>query len=160
EVQFRRRRNFYANLFAKVFSYLEMNNPDQDWQAVAIFENRAAEPKAQPGYQDLVASPRVRRIYLDELPTTGMAPPGLAILHLVTSSKTETPELITQLLRRVETELAGEKSQVVVELIEELMMRRFTELTREEVRHMIKLHSLRESRAWQETYQKGIDEGI
>ena len=47
EVQFRRPRAFYANLFAKVFSYLEANDPDQEWIAVAIFPKRAAEPKQQ-----------------------------------------------------------------------------------------------------------------
>src|SRR5277367_6744281 len=45
EVQFRRTPGFYANLFAKVFSYLEANDPAQEWMAIALFENRAAEPK-------------------------------------------------------------------------------------------------------------------
>jgi hypothetical protein len=59
EVQFRRARRFYANLLAKVFSYLDANDPNQDWQAVAFFGNRAAEPRPQPPYEDLLASPRV-----------------------------------------------------------------------------------------------------
>jgi len=33
EVQFYHKRRFYPNLFAKVFSYLEANDPDQDWLA-------------------------------------------------------------------------------------------------------------------------------
>jgi len=32
EVQFQRALRFYANLFAKVFSYLEANDPNQDWR--------------------------------------------------------------------------------------------------------------------------------
>jgi len=36
EVQFSRKRRFYANLFAKVFSYLEANDPNQEWIAVAL----------------------------------------------------------------------------------------------------------------------------
>ena len=50
---------FYANLFAKVFSYLEANDPEQDWMAVALFPNRRAEPKQREPYADLLASPRV-----------------------------------------------------------------------------------------------------
>jgi Protein of unknown function (DUF2887) len=36
EVQFQPVAKFYANLFAKVFSYLDENDPGQDWKAVAI----------------------------------------------------------------------------------------------------------------------------
>ena len=98
EVQFRREQRFYANLFAKVFSYLEANDPNQDWLAVALFANRAAEPKPQQPYQDLLASSRVRRIYLDELTAAGAAEPGLKILQLVTTPKNEAPALVAQLL--------------------------------------------------------------
>ena len=98
EVQFQRARAFYANLFAKVFSYLEANDPDQEWMAVALFPSRAAEPKRQEPYEDLLASPRVRRIYLNELKIAGGAPPGLAILQLATATQNETPELVSRLL--------------------------------------------------------------
>lgn len=37
EVQFRRLPTFYANLFAKVFLYLEANKAATDWAAAAIF---------------------------------------------------------------------------------------------------------------------------
>jgi predicted transposase YdaD len=43
EVQFRKSAAFYANLFAKVFSYLEENDPAQEWQAVAVFPARNIE---------------------------------------------------------------------------------------------------------------------
>src|SRR4051812_21259391 len=44
EVQFQRLEPFYANLFAKVFYYLEENDPKQDWVAAAIFASRKEEP--------------------------------------------------------------------------------------------------------------------
>ena len=43
EVQFQRKRAFYPNFFAKIFSYLEANEPGQEWMAVALFPNRATE---------------------------------------------------------------------------------------------------------------------
>ena len=40
EVQFQTSAKFYANLFGKVFWYLEENDPAQEWIAVAIFSSR------------------------------------------------------------------------------------------------------------------------
>src|SRR6266404_5140254 len=80
EVQFRRQPRFYANLFAKVFWYLEANDPNQDWVAVAIFPSRAAEPKEQRPYEDLLASRRVRRVYLEELAVPAESTLGLKIV--------------------------------------------------------------------------------
>src|SRR5438045_3254881 len=62
EVQFQHRPAFYANLFAKVFSYLEENDPKQDWCAVAIFPTRKEEPTGLEPYEDLLRSKRVKRV--------------------------------------------------------------------------------------------------
>src|SRR5258708_5159883 len=45
EVQFHSLATFYANLFAKVFLFMEANPSARDWAAVAIFESRSLEPK-------------------------------------------------------------------------------------------------------------------
>lgn len=159
EVQFRRDKRFYPNLFAKVFSYLEANNPDQDWVAVPLFENRKIEPDGQPGYRVLLASPHVRRIYLDELDVPDHAAPGLKLLQLVSAPTDESRELVSQLVHLSRQETDCERGQVIVELVEELLMRRFTKLSREEVRRMFKLHDLRESKVWQEAHEEGKQEG-
>src|SRR5262245_17909353 len=57
---------FYANLFSKVFSYLEMHDSGQDWRAVAIFLQRSFEPAKTEPYEMLLNSPKVMRIYLDD----------------------------------------------------------------------------------------------
>jgi predicted transposase/invertase (TIGR01784 family) len=74
EVQFRSLATFYANLFAKVFWYLEENDPAQDWLAVAVFPSRNVEPKNLAPYQELLQSRRVRRIYLNEYPMPAARP--------------------------------------------------------------------------------------
>lgn len=74
EVQYQKKNQVYANLFAKVFSYLEANNPEQEWMAVAVFGSRSIEPEGRTPYEDLLASRRVRRIYLDEKTAMGEAP--------------------------------------------------------------------------------------
>jgi predicted transposase/invertase (TIGR01784 family) len=160
EVLFRRTRGFYANLFAKVFSYLEANDPDQEWMAVALFPNRAAEPKRREPYEDLLASPRVRRIYLKELTISGGAPPGMTILQLVTAAQNETRELVSHLLRRARQEPDCERAEVIVNLMEEVLIRRYHELDRVEIRRMFKLHDIRKTRVWREAHEEGKEEGI
>ncbi len=85
EVQFRKKPAFYANLFAKVFCYLEDNDPGQDWLAVAVFPSRSMEPKELGPYKELLQSGRVRRIYLDRHPMPAKPPLGLAILQLLSA---------------------------------------------------------------------------
>jgi predicted transposase/invertase (TIGR01784 family) len=160
ELQFRRTRRFYANLFAKVFSYLEANDPEQEWMAVALFPNRAVEPKRREPYEDLLASPRVRRIYLEELTISGGAPPGLTILQLATAAQKETVELVSRLLRQARKEPDCERAEVVVRLTEEVLIRRYHELDRGEIRRMFKLHDIRKTRVWQEAHEEGIEKGI
>src|SRR5262245_24405600 len=58
---------FYANLFCKVFGYLEVNDPGQNWHAVAVFLERSYEPAKTEPYDVLLNSPKVTRVYLDEL---------------------------------------------------------------------------------------------
>jgi len=160
EVQFQRNRRFYANLFAKVFSYLEANDPNQDWRALALFETRKVEPKAQPGYQVLVDSHHVHRIYLDEIPDSGDATPGIKILRLVTAPREATRELVSDLVEQSRQDADCERGQAIVQLVEELLMRRFTEFDREEIRRMFQLHDLKESKVWQEAEQLGKERGL
>ena len=159
EVQFQRNRKFYANLFAKVFSYLEVNDPNQDWRALALFETRKIEPQAQPGYQVLINSEHVHRIYLDKISVSGQATTGIKILQLVTASREATKELVSDLVEQSRQEGDCERGRVIVELVEELLMRRFTELDREEIRRMFQLHDLKESKVWQEAVQVGEERG-
>lgn len=160
EVQFRRLAKFYANLFAKVFCYLEENNPGQEWYAVAIFPGRGAEPRQLNPYLELLLSPRVRRIYLDEYPMPSDPPIGLGILQLVTAPQEQTPDLVAKVLHKVEHELTDvEQRPKVVELVEELLMLRYTQKSREELRTMFKLRDLRKTRVWQEAAQEGREEG-
>lgn len=105
EVQFQLVPNFYANLFAKVFCYLEENNPAQEWNAVAIFASRDVEPKQLGPYEDLLNSPRVKRIYLNErkeLPTPSF---GLDLLKLLFVDKDQERPLVGKLVHRAETEI-------------------------------------------------------
>jgi predicted transposase/invertase (TIGR01784 family) len=160
EVQFQPLPSFYANLFAKVFCYLEENDPAQEWLAVAVFRGRGVEPKALGPYEALLHSPRVRRIYLDEHPMPADPPVGLGLLQLVTAPDEQARELVRRLVSRASHEIADSVRQArVIELLEELLVRRFAQLTREEIRTMFELTDIRKTRVWQEAVEEGKAEG-
>ncbi len=66
EVQFQKDPKFYSRFFAEIFLYLHLYAPNQRWQAVVVFPQRRVEPTETLAYEDLLTSPRVQRIYLDE----------------------------------------------------------------------------------------------
>ena len=161
EVQFQPSAKFYANLFGKVFWYLEENDPAQDWLAVAVFPNRSLEPKHLRPYEELLHPQRVKRIFLDEHPIPADPPPGLGILQLVSAPEIQVKDLVHRLLYKAKSEFVdGELGRKMIELVEELLVRRFSKLNREEIRAMFQLESLRNTRVWQEIHEEGIDEGI
>jgi predicted transposase/invertase (TIGR01784 family) len=159
EVQFRRLPTFYANLFAKVFCYLEDNDPGQDWLAVAIFPSRSMEPKELGPYEDLLQSRRVRRIYLDSHPMPANPPLGLGILQLLSVPVQQLRDVVGRLWRRAQEEFAGTELAVkTIQLVEEFLVRRFPKLGREEIRAMFQLEDLRKTRVWQEAREEGREE--
>lgn len=155
EVQFQRSPKFYANLFAKVFSYLEKNDPAQEWIAVAIFPTRNEEPTHLGPYEDFLESKRVRRIYLDELGASATLTPGLGILNLLSVPPGEVKAFTHRLVESAQ----GGVGPKVIELVEELLIRRFADLTREEIRTMFKLTDIRKTRVWKEAHGEGKEQG-
>jgi predicted transposase/invertase (TIGR01784 family) len=160
EVQFRRSPAFYANLFAKVFCYLEENDPAQQWVAVAVFPSRGMEPKELGPYEDLLQSKRVRRIYLDKHRMPANPPLGLGILQLLSAQVQQLREMVGRLLRRAQQEFAGaEAGTKTIQLVEEFLVRRFAQLSREEIRAMFQLEDLRKTRVWRDAHEEGRNEG-
>jgi len=161
EVQFQSLATFYANLFAKVFCYLEENDPGQEWVAVAVFRSRGVEPSQLGPYEDLLQSRRVQRIYLDEYSMPPDPPLGLGILQLLSAPVGQARDLVARLLRKAECESTDtEMGAKVVELVEELLMRRFPKLDREEIRAMFQLEDLRKTRVWKEAHEEGLEQGL
>jgi predicted transposase/invertase (TIGR01784 family) len=155
EVQFQRRSRFYANLFAKVFLYLEANDPGQDWHAVALFANRKIEPKKRKPYRALLESPQVHRLYLDELSVSESEAFGARILQLFTAPDGEIEGLVHRLVDQAQREIDAERGEAVLQLIDVLLMRRYDQYTREEIQRMFKLADLRKTRVWQEAREEG-----
>jgi predicted transposase/invertase (TIGR01784 family) len=161
EVQFQRVPKFYANLFAKVFGYLDENDPAQEWVAVAIFPSRAEEPKCQGPYEDLLNSRRVRRIYLEDLRAVDDPPVGLGVLQLLLATVRQAEHLAPRIVRKAKRETSdGDLQRKVVELVERMLLLRFPEFDREAMRMKFKLHDIRESKVWKEAHEAGKEENI
>lgn len=161
EVQNQLVPNFYANLLAKVFWYLQENDPGQNWAAVALFGSRKFAPVQLEPYRELMESGRVTRIYLDEYPMPADPPVGLGILQMVSASESEVPGLAGRLVAKAESNLVdSETGDKVIELAEELLMRKLKHLDREGIRKMLQLHDIRESKAWQEAHEEGVQKGV
>ena len=162
EVQFRTLATFYANLFAKVFCYLQENDPAQEWIAVAVFRSRGVEPEERTPYEDLLQSHRVRRIYLDELALPADPPLGLRNFATRDVARSKRPRSSSHgLYTKQSTKIAdAEMGAKVLQLVEELLMRRFPNLDREEIRAMFDLEDLRKTRVWQEAHEEGHEEGV
>ena len=151
EVQFQRVQTFYANLFAKVFSYLDENDPTQDWVAVAIFPTRKEEPRHLEPYEDLLRSPRVKRVYLEDIGSKSDQPVGLGLMQLLFASETESQRLVPRVVQQAKSDFGDSDLQArLVELLERLLMSRFPGASLEEMRMKFKLHDIRKSKAWQE----------
>ncbi len=92
EVQFQRDPEFYFRLFSEITLYLRQYKPLSDWQAVVIYPTRRIEPPEPLAYQDWLALPKVRRVYLDELEVEAEPSLGVSMAQLVVESEERTPE--------------------------------------------------------------------
>jgi predicted transposase/invertase (TIGR01784 family) len=160
EVQFYPRRNIFADLLAKAYTYLKQHDPDQLFCGVVLFATRSMEPKAGPSYEPLFDAALLRRFYLDEMPELAQAPLGLSILYLFRQAESELPPQGRELVARAKHEISDEALRAdLVELIETVIMSRLPYLTREEVQAMLQIYDIRQSRVYQEALEEGRQEG-
>ncbi|HEX3150794.1 MAG TPA: Rpn family recombination-promoting nuclease/putative transposase [Gemmataceae bacterium] len=159
EVQFYRLPGVFADLLAKVYTYLKQHDPSQAFCGVVLFAERALEPLGLAPYQPLIEASMVRRFYLDEMPELADAPPGLSILYLIRQAEGLAPETARNLIVRVKSEIADESLRDdLVELIETVILYKLPRLSREEIQNMLQVQDIRESRVYQEALEEGREE--
>ncbi|NJN75354.1 MAG: Rpn family recombination-promoting nuclease/putative transposase [Synechococcaceae cyanobacterium RL_1_2] len=161
EIQFQKNNNIYGRLFAEIFLYLS-HNLQQSWRAIVLFASRAIEPDAeyrQP-YVSLLATPEVQILYLDELKSEDSL--GLNTLKLIIEPETEAKMQAQQLAKQVRaTSLNSLQKEAMIELIQTIMVYKIPSLTFREVSQMLGIaESFRDTRAYQEAFEDGINEGL
>jgi predicted transposase/invertase (TIGR01784 family) len=104
---------------------------------------------------------KIRRFYLDEMEELTNPPLGLSILHLIRQSESNAPFTARELISRVKKEIGNEAHREdLIELIEMTVIYKLSHLSREEVRTMLQIQDIRESRFYQEVLKEGKEEGI
>lgn len=160
EVQFQKKSNFYARLFAEISLYFYQYDCNNEWVAIVIYRRRSIETPAPRQYQELMQH-RVRRIYLDELGDAAEHYIGVGIVQLVVETKKKAPEVAQNLIAKARQELADVViQQQIIELIETVVLYKFPNLSREELEAMLGLSELRQTRVYQEAREEGIEQGI
>jgi len=161
EVQFYARANIFADLLAKVFTYLKQHSPAQDFCGVVLFASRTLEPADTTPYRALLASGQIRPFYLDEMPELANAPLGLSILYLIRRTESEAPAIARELVARVRREIADAALRDdLIELIETVIIYKLARLSREEIQAMLQVHDIRETRVYQEAFEEGEKSGM
>ena len=158
EVQFQPKPEFYWELITEINIYLNQYKPQQDWQAVALFAKRSLDIEVLTNYQqELINSGRIKRIYLDELPTGSI---GMGLIELILSKETKAPELVQNLMQRTKTEIANDREkQGIIELLETVLVSKFSQLSRQEIEAMFLVSDIKQTKVYQEAKQEGRQEG-
>jgi predicted transposase/invertase (TIGR01784 family) len=151
EVQFQPDANFYRAFLSEIFLYLNQQQINLDWIAVAIFPNRKIDVSNLSAVQEeMISSGRIVRIYLDEINDRSVVEFGL--LKLITCPQDKAVEVVNQIRSVAERE-------VILEFIETILVYKFPKLTRKEIEAMFALDDLRQTRVFQEIRDEYLQEG-
>ena len=160
EVQFRYNGNIYSNLFAEIFTYLDQNDPKQDWRGVVIYGSSSFEPKHLTPYRALLNSEQVTRIYLDELPESNFQSLNMKAVELIVVDELAAQEKGKGLLRKVKEEVADEAERIdLLDLIETILGYKFANISREELEKMFDFDDFKQTRLGRQMLEEGIEKG-
>ncbi len=160
EAQFYRSDAAYANLFHKVFRFLEQEDTNLDFVAVLIYPSRSFEPKHVTPYRNLIHSDQFVAVYLDELPEPGPGDFEFSVLKLIAFEPDVALARAQALIPAVQSSpLPDEIRRMLVQFIETVMACRFPNWGLEEVARMLQLTDGRETRLYKQGLEQGHQEG-
>ncbi|WP_017327454.1 Rpn family recombination-promoting nuclease/putative transposase [Synechococcus sp. PCC 7336] len=149
EIQFQPEDKIYRRLFGELFLYLRYPDRIPDWRASVIFPSRRADTHDTHLYSDLLQSPRVTRIYLDEL-NPDRLPLGAAIAQLTIEPNTTAPQRFQQVMQQ--TQAIGDRAikSDIIELLRKLAIEKFPQLSKGDIERMLGLSNLKDTRVYRE----------
>ena len=160
EVQFQRDSQFYSRFFSEIFLYLDKTELSNDWRGVVIYPSRNLEKGATFRYRELLDSPRVSPIYLDELAETSAPSVGIATVQLIVTEEDTAIALAQDLIQRTTEEVDNERQKrELLQLIETILVYKLPKLSRTEIEAMFSLSDLRQTKVYQEALAEGIQAG-
>ncbi|PNW39669.1 UNVERIFIED_CONTAM: hypothetical protein BEN50_15230 [Euhalothece sp. KZN 001] len=158
EAQMQPDPQLYYRILNELTTYLRQYQPPNPWRVIVLYPERSVE-RVIPQMDQILAFCRLQRFYLNELPEQVSL--GQEILKLIVTPQTEAETKAKALLQRSQQELS-EPSQRdnFVELLIELITRIFPEQSKEEVRRMLELVPVKQTRFYREVKQEGREEGL
>ena len=160
EVQFQSDTQFYSRFFSEIFLYLDKTELTNDWRGVVIYPSRSVDTGAAQRYQELLNSPRVSRIYLDELAKISPPSVGIATLQLIITQEDAAIAQAQELIQRTTEEIEDERTRgELLQLIETILVYKLPLLSRREIEAMFSLSDLRQTKVYQEALAEGRQEG-
>ena len=151
EVQFQPDPTLYYRLFAELFIYLKQYQPPHPWQLVVIYPNRQTERESNIHFQEMLALPKITRIYIDELSASETASLPIKVLKLVIEPDNTAENFAIDLARQAETEISDSTVRKnFINLLETIIVYKLPQKTREEVAAMLRLSDLKQTRFYQE----------
>ncbi|NES86170.1 MAG: Rpn family recombination-promoting nuclease/putative transposase [Moorea sp. SIO2B7] len=122
--------------------------------------SRNVDKGATQQYQELLNSPRVSRIYLDELAETSAPSVGIATVQLIVTEEDSAIALAQDLIQRTTEEIENERQKrELLQLIETILVYKLPKLSRTEIEGMFSLSDLRQTKVYQEALAEGIQAG-
>jgi predicted transposase/invertase (TIGR01784 family) len=160
EVQFQPKNDFYWEYLSEIFLYLNQYRPVNKWQAVAIFARRNCEPEIVDHVQEMIASNRIIRVYLEDWLNQETNSLTIAIIQLILAPEKQTPKLARQINEKVQQEPDSDLQDQVVKFIETVLVYKFPKLSRQEIEAMFTFNDLKNTRVYQDAKQEGKQEGL
>jgi predicted transposase/invertase (TIGR01784 family) len=162
EVQFQEDRQFYSRFFSELFLYLRQFDPANSWQAVVIYPSRTVDIGNTFHYDILLSSPKVTRLYLDELEESENASISFRLVKLITAPVSVAIASARDIIEQTYRETRERQQQLqLLDLLETIMVYKLPRLSREEIQQMMGLSDLdlKQTRFYQDVFAEGETEG-
>ncbi len=155
EVQFQKDERLYERVFAECYLYFYRNRDRfSNFQVVIIYPSRNLEQSDILPYENLLNSPQVNRIYLDELGDIRQLPLWVALMVLTTLEDEQATQGARYLLARNQQEQPQPANRAIIELIVTIMVYKFENKSQREVEEMLGI-TLKETRVYREIKEEG-----
>jgi predicted transposase/invertase (TIGR01784 family) len=149
EVQFQLDELLYERILSEISIYTYRNRERFfDWRAVVIYPTRSIEQSRTEMVREMLASGRIRRVYLDELGEIEELPIGLGLMVLTTLEGEQATTEAKSLIER------AQGSRDIIDLISTIIVYKFGNLSREEVDAMLGIE-LEQTRVYREASLEG-----
>jgi predicted transposase YdaD len=141
--------------------YLHNYEPPNDWRAVILFTKRKYDQGIPIHYQDFINSPRLQRIYLDEMsPETRDRSLETSLIQLFGLDQQSAFDRATEILHQTQQQtLDPPEQQRVLEWLVTVFVHKFPKLSREEIKQMLGTKAdLKKTRFYQEVAAEAREE--